>query len=91
MPKQGSAVTDKMFGGGCGGGANVKPAGFLVVSGGNIRYLPVSGSSTAVDKLIDLMPEMLDKVNRTVSEFRSKKQEKREKRQQEKESIEIID
>lgn len=61
------AVTPQnpMFGGGCGGGANVKPIAFLVVGGGNIKLLPISDKTTPVDKIIDLVPEMVDKVNGT--------------------------
>ncbi len=83
-PKSGSAVSEKMFGGGCGGGASVKPAGFLVVSNGNVRYLPVAGGASALDKIVDLMPDMLDKLNKTVNDIKSKKKAKEEK-------IEIID
>ena len=86
-PKSGSAVTEKMFGGGCGGGANVKPAGFLVVTGGNVRYIPTNGDSGAVNKLIDLVPGMIDKVNKVVSGHREKKQAKKEVN----DNIEIID
>jgi len=56
-----------MFGGGCGGGANVKPIAFLVVGNGNVRLLPISDRVTPVDKIIDLMPDMLDKVNGVLS------------------------
>ncbi len=52
-----------MFGGGCGGGANVKPIAFLVVGGGNVRLLPINNKSTPVDKIIDMVPEVVDKVN----------------------------
>ena len=52
-----------MFGGGCGGGANVKPIAFLVVGGGNIKLLPISETVTPVDKIIDIFPDVVDKVN----------------------------
>lgn len=52
-----------MFGGGCGGGANVKPIAFLVVGNGNVKLLPISDKTTPVDKIIDLVPEVVDKVN----------------------------
>ncbi len=63
------AVTPQnpMFGGGCGGGANVKPIAFLVVGGGNIKLLPINDKSTPVDKLINLMPEVVDKMNGALS------------------------
>lgn len=62
--KQDTVTPDNpMFGGGCGGGANVKPIAFLVVGGGNVRLLPISNKSTPVDKIIDMVPEVVDKVN----------------------------
>ena len=86
-PKAGSAVSEKMFGGGCGGGANVKPAGFLVVAGGNVRYIPTNGDSGAVNKIVDLVPGMIDKVNKAIEGRRERKQAKKK----ENENIEIID
>ncbi len=83
-PKSGSQISEKMFGGGCGGGATVKPTGFLVVANGNVRYLPVSGSVSALDKVVDLMPGIIDKLNTALTDRKSKKKEEKEK-------IEIID
>lgn len=74
-PKAGSAITEKMFGGGCGGGANVKPTGFLIVSNGNVRYLPISSGATTVDKVVDLMPGIIDKINRAITSRKSKKKD----------------
>lgn len=63
-PKNNTAISQEaMFGGGCGGGANVKPIAFLVVGGGNIKLLPISDKVTPVDKIIDIVPEVVDKVN----------------------------
>lgn len=76
-PKANTKVSEKMFGGGCGGGANVKPSGFLIISGGNVRYLPMSSSSSPVDKIVDLIPEMVDKVNNVLKDHKKKKEEKR--------------
>ncbi len=69
-----------MFGGGCGGGANVKPIAFLVVGGGNIRLLPITDKSTPVDKIIDLVPEMVDKMNNTFSSAIDKFCKKKDKK-----------
>ncbi len=60
------------FGGGAGGCVKVTPVCFLVVKGENIRMLPVAESSTGVDKLVDLVPEMVDKITALV---RDKKDE----------------
>lgn len=50
------------FGGGSGAGISINPVGFLVVGQGQIRLLPV-GNNTAVDRLIDMAPELVNKVN----------------------------
>ncbi len=49
------------FGGGSGGGVSVQPVGFLVVGHNQIRLLPVEGN-LVVDRLIDLAPELLEKL-----------------------------
>lgn len=49
------------FGGGSGGGVSVQPVGFLVVGHNQIRLLPVEGN-LVVDRLLDLAPEFLDKL-----------------------------
>lgn len=54
---------DVRFGGGMGGGASVKAEAFLVINGGNVRLIPMNGGSSPIDKFVDLMPEMIDKVN----------------------------
>lgn len=86
-----------MFGGGCGGGANVKPVAFLVVGGGNVKLLPISSTSTPIDKIIDLMPEVVDKVNGvisgTVDKLTSKKDKKKEKHEREEKNqfVEVVE
>ncbi len=58
---------DKLpFGGGSGAGVNISPMGFLVVKDGNTKLLTLNGTTTAVDKLIDLMPDVINKVNNFV-------------------------
>jgi len=49
------------FGGGAGAGVSVQPVAFLVVGNGNIRLLPVDGN-VVVDRLIDTVPDLLDRV-----------------------------
>jgi len=50
------------FGGGSGAGVSVQPVGFLVVGKEQIRLLPVETNVT-VDRLIDLAPQILDKID----------------------------
>ena len=79
--KQDTVTPDNpMFGGGCGGGANVKPIAFLVVGGGNVRLLPISNRTTPVDKIIDMVPEVVDKVNGALAGAVDKFVSKRDKK-----------
>lgn len=55
------------FGGGSGAGVTINPITFLVVKGDNVRLLPVSASESSVDKLIDLIPEAIDKITNKFS------------------------
>lgn len=67
-----------MFGGGCGGGANVKPIAFLVVGNGTIKLLPVTPETSPVNKIIDMVPEAIEKVNCVVSDFSKKREQKKQ-------------
>lgn len=54
---------DNAFGGGSGAGVNIMPIAFLVVKGDNVRLLPVAPPlGTAVDRVVDMAPELIDKV-----------------------------
>ena len=51
------------FGGGVGAGVQVTPVAFLVVKGDSVRMLPVSTPpTTTVDRLVEMIPETLDKI-----------------------------
>lgn len=62
-----------MFGGGSGGGVSISPVAFLVVNSEQIKLLPVKSSSTTTDKLIDLVPELINKFNKIANEIIDKK------------------
>lgn len=53
--------TELPFGGGSGAGVSVQPVGFLVVGQGAVRLLPVS-QGAILDRLVDLVPQLVDKV-----------------------------
>ncbi len=71
---------DTRFGGGMGGGASVKAEAFLVINNGNVRLIPVDGGSSPLDKVIDLMPGVIDKVNGFMSDRKEKKARKNEEK-----------
>ena len=61
--KQQPAGADNAFGGGSGAGVNISPVAFLIVRGDNVKLLPVAPpAGSAVDRVVELVPEMFDKV-----------------------------
>lgn len=61
------------FGGGSGAGVNITPVAFLVVSEEYVRLLPVDHKS-CIDKLLDYMPDLVEKMN---TMFKSNAQNKK--------------
>ena len=65
---------DNAFGGGSGASAKLEPVAFLVIRDGGVKLLPVAPPpATTVDRVIDTVPEVVDKV----TDFISKQQEKK--------------
>ncbi len=57
------ANRDNAFGGGAGAGVTITPVAFLVVRGESVRMLPVAEpASTSMDRLIEQLPDLIDKV-----------------------------
>lgn len=62
------------FGGGSGAGAKLEPVAFLIVKGESVRLLPVAPPpGTAVDRVIDMVPEVVDKVTGFIEKQQEKK------------------
>ena len=52
------------FGGGSGAGVKIVPMAFIVVKDGNVRVMNVEApASTAVERILDSAPEIIDKVS----------------------------
>ena len=66
------------FGGGSGAGVSISPVAFLVVSPNNVKLLPVNHSS-ALDKLIDYVPDLMEKVNCYLNKKKRKKRKRKQK------------
>lgn len=56
------------FGGGSGAGVSINPIAFLVIQPEGVRLLPVNYTS-AIDKLLDYVPDLMDKVNCVVNKM----------------------
>ena len=73
-PKK-ESVQNGLFGGGSGAGVSITPVGFLTVSGDEVKMVPVcDATGMAVDKIIQSVPPVVDKV----TEFFKKRKEKKE-------------
>lgn len=53
------------FGGGSGAAVNINPVAFLVVQSDSVKLLPVCHSSS-LDKVLDYVPEIIEKVEKTL-------------------------
>ena len=47
-------------------GVSINPVAFLVVQEGNVKLLPVNHSS-AIDRLLDYVPDLFEKVNQVMN------------------------
>ena len=50
------------FGGGAGAGVSINAVAFLVIQNGNVKLIPVNHSSS-IDKLLDYVPDLIEKTN----------------------------
>ena len=68
---------DGSFGGGSGASAKLEPVAFLVVKEGSVKLLPVAPPpATTVDRVIDTVPEVVDKVTSFIESQQAKKEQK---------------
>ena len=73
------ANRDNAFGGGAGAGVKITPIAFLVVRDDSVRMLPISEpASSSMDRLIELLPELIDKAESYLSEKKAKQAEEAE-------------
>ena len=55
------------FGGGGGAGVTLQPIAFLVVHEGNVRLLQIATSSNTADKVVNAVPDIIDKISDVLS------------------------
>ena len=69
-----TAKTNKeVFGGGGGAGMTVTPVAFLVVQNGNVKILSVDNHPTSIDKAVELIPDMFDRIVSAVDKSKKNK------------------
>ena len=50
-------------GGGTGGGVSITPLAFLIVKNGDVKLLQVQSYSNTADRVVGMVPEVVDKVS----------------------------
>lgn len=68
--------------GGSGAGVSISPVAFLVIQGNNVKLMPVCYNS-AIDKLLDYIPDLIEKsnslINKKMNNIREDKKEQERK------------
>ena len=55
------------FAGGSGAGINISPVAFLVIKDGNVKLINIAPpATTTIDRVVELVPEVIDKVQEMV-------------------------
>ena len=63
-----SKTANKVFGGGGGAGVTISPIAFIAVSSsGNVQMLPVYNDLSAVNKALNMAPDVLEKIKSAFS------------------------
>ena len=66
---------DKPYGGGNATGVKIDPIGFLVIKDGNVRMVNVTPpANNTVDRIIDMVPQVIDKVDAFIEKQKDNKQ-----------------
>ena len=63
------------FGGGSGAGVTIQPVAFLTVFRGEVKLIPVEKYEGAADRVVGMMPELVDKVSALFKKDKKKKTE----------------
>lgn len=66
------------FGGGAGAGVSINPVAFLVIQSNNVKLMPVNHSSS-IDKLLDYVPDLIERSNNMMNKIVNSKKEQTER------------
>lgn len=58
----GTKTPKELFGGGSGAGVSVAPIAFLIIKDGNVRTIQLADSSSTVDRALNMLPELVDRL-----------------------------
>ena len=69
---------DYRLDGGSGAGVTINPIAFLVIQQNNVKLMPVNHTSS-LDKLLDYMPDLIEKTNNMMNRCMQNKKEETQK------------
>ena len=61
------------FGGGAGGGVTITPLAFLIVKNGDVKLLQVQSYNNTADRVVGMVPDVVDKVSGLISGSKKEK------------------
>jgi sporulation protein YtfJ len=64
-----------LFGGAASSGASITPVGFLVINGTSVKFMQVAEGNRTIDRLINMMPEVIDKLEALIGKKTKKEPE----------------
>ena len=59
------------FGGGGGAGVTITPIGIIAMSSGNVKFIPVNNEVTTLDRALQALPEIIDKLKAIIDDATS--------------------
>ena len=69
------ATQKDLFGGGTGGGVSITPLAFLIVKNGDVKLLQVQSYNNTADRVVGMVPDVVDKVSGLISGIKKEKAE----------------
>ena len=69
-----NSANKDLFGGGSGAGVTIAPVAFLVIKDGYVRTIHLSDTATGVDRVITMLPELMDKVSEMTGKNKAAKE-----------------
>ena len=63
-----SKTEKEVFGGGGGAGVSITPMGIIAMSGANIKFIPISNEVTNLDRALQMLPELVEKVKTFIND-----------------------
>ena len=62
-----------LFGGGAGAGITLTPVAFITVKNGDVNVVPIVSKPDTMDRVVSLVPDVVDKVNGFISDHKKPK------------------